>query len=337
MAAQQTHSKRKRRLRIVAISLLSILVLSISYVTASLFIQEAPITIGKVIRNVPYKNNLKLDIYTPTQKVHELSPVLVYIHGGAWIAGAKETFNLNRYNRAAKSLRASGYTIISIEYTLAEQDKSPFPACIEDASDAMDWIFQNADSLNFDINNIGLFGESAGAHIAMMLAFDKTASCHTDQYAYIINIFGPVELKHDLLMRTKSDSSELDNLFSNPVELKGELAQYLMGFPFEADSSLAFELMDLYSPIYYITPNAAPVLTIHGDQDLVVNVGQALMLDSVLRSQNIPHNLHILRGMNHGFIGATDQQMDSVQSWLIDFILDHYRIKRTGSSVQTEN
>lgn len=320
----QNRKNSKRKLKITLLGIVGLLILGVSYVIASLFVYEAPITVGEVIRNVTYKKDLKLDIYTPTQNVFERSPVVVYIHGGAWIAGSKETFNLNRYNATAKQLRTSGYTIIAIEYTLAEEDVSPFPVCIEDASDAVDWMFDNADSLNLDTNNIGLFGESAGAHIAMMLAFDQRSSCHQSQYNYTINIFGPSDLKHDLLMKVSSDSSHFEQILSNPVELKEELAQYLMGFPLKTDSSLAIELMDLYSPIQYIAPNVAPVLTVHGNEDLVVNVNQALILDQVLTQNQVPHSLHILKGMNHGFIGATDQQMDSVQNWISDFILQHH-------------
>ncbi len=50
---------------------------------------DAPIIHGKVIFNQEYKENLTLDIYLPTQLKYEKTPVVVFIHGGAWIGGRK--------------------------------------------------------------------------------------------------------------------------------------------------------------------------------------------------------------------------------------------------------
>jgi acetyl esterase/lipase len=91
---------------------------------------DAPIVVGNVVRNIEYKPGLKLDIYQPTTKVYDKAPVIVYVHGGAWIAGFKESLNFNRFNHAINTLRESGYAIVSVNYTLAQANKSPFPACL---------------------------------------------------------------------------------------------------------------------------------------------------------------------------------------------------------------
>src|SRR5689334_237454 len=104
------------------IFLLLLLIFAVAFLFAlSYFVVSngAPIITGKVIRNIEYKPGLKLDVYTPTKQVYDKTPVVIYIHGGAWISGLKEGLNFNRFNQAANHLREAGYAIVSINYTLA--------------------------------------------------------------------------------------------------------------------------------------------------------------------------------------------------------------------------
>ena len=147
-----------------------ITIAGVAWLTWFFVANEAPILMGDVIHHVAYKNNLTLDIYQPTDTVYAKNPVVVFFHGGAWIMGIKESININRFNDAINRLRQQGYAVISPEYTLADDGKSPFPDCIIDARDVLVWIKNNAEIYHFDLQNVGLFGESAGAHIALMTA-----------------------------------------------------------------------------------------------------------------------------------------------------------------------
>ncbi len=55
-----------------------------------LIANDAPIIAGTITRNIEYKPGLMLDIYEPTIQKFDNAPVVVYIHGGAWMAGMKE-------------------------------------------------------------------------------------------------------------------------------------------------------------------------------------------------------------------------------------------------------
>lgn len=314
---------------IAAIGLISPFVWISYFVVAN----DAPIIIGEVIRNIEYKEGQELDIYTPTQQAFSLSPVILYIHGGAWIGGSKETINLNRYNRAVKQLRESGYSVVSINYTLAEDGKSPFPNCIEDANDAFKWIINHADTFHFDTNNIGLFGESAGAQIAMMMAFTSD-SLKNNPYTYLIDVYGPNRLKEAYASALMDSIKSYTSVLPESWQAKFDVASYLLGFHPTSDSLRAFAMMDKYSPYNYVHKNIPKTLIIQGDSDQLVPLDQSLVLSEKMKSMNIDHEIHILKKVNHGFIGATDEQMDSLQNWVSEFIQANYRNQHLTSSKQ---
>jgi acetyl esterase/lipase len=295
-----------------------------------LIANDAPIITGSVTRNVEYKPGLKLDVYAPTRQVYDQTPVVVYIHGGAWIGGIKEGINFNRFNQAANDLRESGYAIVSINYTLAKADQSPFPACIEDAADALVWIQENAATHNFDLNNVGLFGESAGAQISMMVAYSdslQSADYPLIHFKYVVNVYGPNRLKEIY------ESPAIDTLYSKlaglPVWLQGrlDLAKYIFGFDPKQDSLRALQVMEMYSPYNYVNSSAPPTLIIHGDKDRVVPLDQSIGLHAKFDSLGVENEIHIIEGADHALVHATSEQKSTLQNWIAEFIRRHYSRK----------
>lgn len=315
-------SKIKKRWRFL-IFILILIVSSVSGLAYYLFSNNAPIISGQVKRNILYKEGLELDIYFPTQNVYDKTPVVLYIHGGAWITGIKEGINFNRFNEAANQLRESGYAIISINYTLATSNQSPFPACINDATDALQWIQAHAAEYNFDLNNVGLFGESAGAHIAMMVAYSPTDP-PVPQVKYVVEVYGPARLK-DIYK-----APVVDTLYSTlaqlPNGLRGhlDLPKFIFGFDPKQDSARAGQMMEIYSPYNFLTAAAPPTLIIHGDKDRLVPVDQSIRLQAKMDSLKVKNEIHVVEGADHGFIFATPEQKTILQKWIVEFILRNY-------------
>jgi acetyl esterase/lipase len=293
-----------------------------------LFSNDAPIVTGSITRNIEYKPGLRLDVYAPTQQRYNKTPVVLYIHGGAWIGGMKEGLNFNRFNQTANDLRASGYAIVSINYTLAETNQSPFPTCIEDAADAVAWIHENATAYNFDLSNVGLFGESAGAHIAMMIAYNHASYTLKEypqaRFNYVVDIYGPNQLQNIYHAPT------IDTLYSKLAQLPDRLqshldvAKYIFGFDPKQDSVRAQKMMEEYSPYNYLTSSAPPTLIIQGDKDRVVPLDQSITLLAKLDSLGVENEIHIVNGADHGFIKATPEQKLTQQKWVVKFIQRHY-------------
>ena len=294
-----------------------------------LYSRGAPITQGEVDYQLTYKEGLALDLYEPTKDLYELRPVLVHFHGGAWIGGTKEAINNDRFHGAINRLRANGFVVISPNYTLAESGKSPFPTCVEDALDVMKWVEEHAEEYKLDLQNVGLMGESEGAHLAMMAAYangKEFGISYSYPINYLVDVYGPVDLK--ALYTDSEIRKELEARIQNfpaPIKKGLDLSQYLFGFDPQSDTTKAWAFAGIHSPISYVESSAPPLLMIHGDIDRVVPYRQSVQLQAKADSLGIVNEIHKLEGSDHAFIGATEAQKDSVQKWIGDFVLQYLK------------
>lgn len=292
-----------------------------------LYKTEAPITEGRVILQQPYKGKLKLDIYLPTHEHDEPSPTILFIHGGAWITGSKRSINFNRFNEAINQLRAQGFTIISPQYTLASKDQSPFPNCIEDVYTVAGWISKNAEKYNLDLERFGVFGESAGAHLALILGYSQPMDFELEMEApevkYIVDVYGPTDLNALYHSATVDSLNKFLDKLPERLSRRVDLSQRLFGFDPEADSIRAIEFTRKYSPVAFLERAMPPTLIIHGESDKLVPLEQSQQLIDILHTLGSPYEYYTLPNVKHGFLGATKEQKELVQRWVYEFIIKH--------------
>jgi acetyl esterase len=111
---------------------------------------------------IPGEVPLSARIYRPKERGP--LPTILFFHGGGWVAGS-----LNTADSLCRSLaNRTGCQVISVDYRLAPEH--PFPAATDDAYHALQWVFQEARSLDADLSRIMVAGDSAGANIAAALA-----------------------------------------------------------------------------------------------------------------------------------------------------------------------
>lgn len=319
----------KKRWRIGVRLILLMLIIPIMALTYFLFANKAPILEGKIIYGETYRPNHELDIYMPTERKHTHIPVVVFVHGGAWIGGFKESVNSNRFNEVFNRLRANGYAIVSPNYTLARNGNTPFPDCIRDVYEAMYWVEQKADSLEFDLDNVGIFGESAGAHISMMVAFDS-AQKYTDKVftyplRYVVDIYGPNELQGIYHQHTVDSMNALIEELPEPIKSSVNITEHLFGFDPKTDSTRAAKYLVENSPRIYAHAEVPPTLIIQGDKDLIVPLSQSVELSQKLDSLEVMNHLHIIPDANHGFIGSTKDQKTQIHNWIYEFVVEYYQ------------
>ncbi len=118
--------------------------------------------------NLPYAPGDKdalLDVYYPSAiaATDSVLPTIVWIHGGAWIAGSK-----NDVANYCKILSSKGFTVIAIDYSLAPGKKYPTP--VVQSNQALAYIRQNAHTLHANTDLLFLAGDSGGAQLAAQLA-----------------------------------------------------------------------------------------------------------------------------------------------------------------------
>jgi len=118
-----------------------------------------------IVPDIAYRTGNKawtLDLAMPTERSAARRPAIVYIHGGGWTKGDKRGQGIG----AVLNYAAQGYVSVSVNYRL-DVDKR---ACIEDVKCAVRWLRAHAQKYNVDPKRIGAAGNSAGAHLALMLA-----------------------------------------------------------------------------------------------------------------------------------------------------------------------
>lgn len=302
-------------------------------VLASIFIfnlykSEAPLTKGDLERDISYKGDLLLDIYFPTSEIEGKSPVLMYVHGGAWIIGSKNAVNFDRFNGAINQLRDKGFTIICPDYTLAKDGKSPFPVCIEDIYDALTWIRVNAEAYNLDLDKVGILGESAGAHISMLAVFNHNRFLNKKdlpvEIDYFIDAYGPTDLNGIYHSKTVTDLMRTISDWPGHLSECIDISRQIFGFNPASDTVRAKAFMHNFSPISHLHAGIPPTLIIQGDQDKLVPFNQSVTLNERLNELGVTNTFHLLKGVDHAFADATEAQKTDIQNWIVDFATTNY-------------
>ncbi|MCL1871070.1 MAG: alpha/beta hydrolase [Promicromonosporaceae bacterium] len=136
--------------------------------------RHAPAGIG-VVADERYGDHadMLLDVYRPEAADGAL-PLVVWIHGGAWVGGAKE--EVSGY---AKRLAAAGHVVVAPAYSLAPEHRYPTP--VRQLAQALDFVQANADRFGVDTDRIVIAGDSAGAHLAAQLAALVTTPGYADR------------------------------------------------------------------------------------------------------------------------------------------------------------
>ena len=213
-------------------------------------------------------------------------PAVLCIHGGGFRAGKRES-----YDPLCIKLAERGYVAATITYRLAP--KHQFPAAVHDTKAAVRWLRANAAKYNINGAKIGVTGGSAGGHLAQFLGvtahvprFEGTGG-NADQSSSVtcvVNVYGPSDF-------TKSYGKSVDAHEVLPLWFGGNL---------ETKHDLHIQA----SPLYWVTPDAAPTLCIHGTEDKYVAHEQAVWLVDKLKASTVEASLLTLQGAGHGFKGA---------------------------------
>lgn len=247
-------------------------------------VASTPSAVARELHDIPYvtggHERQRLDLYLPP-KNGSLHPVLAWIHGGAWEAGNKDFC-------PAKLLVAKNYVVVSIGYRLSQH--AVFPAQIEDCKAAIRWLRAHAAEYDIDPNRIGVWGESAGGHLAAMLGTtgkvrDFDVGENLDQSSAVecvIDWYGPTDFAH---YGNRPPSMDPKNAY----------ARLIGGLPTEH-----LEQVKRSSPISYVQSDAAPFLIMQGDKDTIVPEQQSEVLDAALRKAGVESTLRIVSGAGHG-------------------------------------
>ncbi|NKQ53098.1 alpha/beta hydrolase [Amycolatopsis sp. K13G38] len=201
-----------------------------------------------------------MDIYRPTREFEGPRPVLLQIHGGAWMVDSKDHQGIPLMQHMAQR----GWICVAINYPLSPS--AHWPEHIVAVKRAVAWIRDNIASYGGDPSFLAATGGSAGGHLAALLALTPNDASLQPGFAEAdttIQACVPHYGVYDFAATSGAKSSE--------YRLKTLLARYVVGKD-------PVKFLDEYvaaSPLDRITEKAPPFFVIHGQRDTLVPVREA--------------------------------------------------------------
>ena len=229
-----------------------------------------------------------LDLYLP-EKGDQPLPLIIWVHGGAWMAGNKDGPS------PALRLLVDGYAVAQVGYRLSQEAR--FPAQIHDCKAAVRWLRANATRYNLDPNKFVAWGASAGGHLVALLGTsggvaelegNENDLKDSSRVQAVVDWFGPTDFLH-----IGDAESDIHHNAPDSPESK------LIGGAIPENKDKAAKA----SPITYVSKDAPPFLIMHGDRDRTVPFNQSELLYAALKKAGVDVTLVPMKGAGHGFGG----------------------------------
>jgi acetyl esterase/lipase len=280
-------------------------------------------------------HNLLLDLYLPKVSDVQPIPVIVFIHGGGWFEGSRDTCPGNTF-------AVRGYAVACVEYRLAKIDGCPpdysFPVQLYDIKAAVRWLRLNSSTYGLDSNKIAAMGASSGGHLAALLgtshgiqAFEGEQNTGaSDAVQAVVDWYGPVDIINGPQIFS-------DDPCTTPLETLnqvygGEETQYFywtlawgifLGGSLEEQHVL--DQATEASPLTHIDPSDPPFLILHGENDGMVPVNQSKMLKDALLAAGVDVTFIILPNASHNYGSPEAEVSDDFLLPTINFLDEHLR------------
>ena len=261
-------------------------------------------------KNIEYSNpddqHLQLNVARPKDGVGPF-PAVICIHGGGFRAGTRES-----YNGLCLQLAERGYVAVTVSYRLAP--KYQFPAAVHDVKAAVRWMRANAERYQMDPDRIGTTGGSAGGHLAQFLGVtsgvqqfegDGGNAEYSSHVKCVVNFYGPSDF-------TKSYDASVDAKDVLPLFLGGNLEQ-------ERHRHIES------SPLYWVTPEAAPTLFVHGTKDAYVAHEQAEWIVERMKAADVEATLMTIEDGDHGFRTSSPEVKEKIEKARFEFFEKHLK------------
>jgi acetyl esterase/lipase len=216
---------------------------------------------------LPYRvdggRHLRLDVLRPASAAAP-RPVVLYVHGGGWHEGDRGAAMHPWLNPL---LVAHGFVTAAVTYRLSGEAHWPVP--LDDVRAALAWLRTHAGDHGGDPDRIGVWGHSAGAHLAAMAALTTPGPVRA-----VALSAAPADLRTERL----GSGNEVDRLIG-PAPRDGALADA--------------------SPVCHVRPAAPPFLLAHGTADEVVPFGQSVAFREALVAAGVEVEWAPIEGATH--------------------------------------
>lgn len=225
-----------------------------------------------------------MDLYLPQTDTPSV-PVVIWLHGGGWYTGDRTLAP----DLAATAAR-TGIAFASVEYRLSGE--ATFPAQLEDVLAAIRHLRTHGSQWGLDADRVGLWGASAGAHLAALsalVASSSAADAPADaQVNCVVACYPPVDL--ELIIKQRPVGKTWDQTPEGR----------LLGL--DSGTAAGHQLAQIANPLTHLTENAPPFLLCHGTADVLVPHLHSQELFDRLAAAGVHAELYLLDGYRHGFV-----------------------------------
>lgn len=235
-------------------------------------------------KNIPYLTDgnprHQLDLFSAAERDGKPLPLLVSIHGGAWLLGSKEFCPV-------KFAIPRGFIVASIGYRLTNE--GTFPRQLDDCQAALKFLVEHAADYGIDSGKILISGDSAGGHLALLLGMAplpvSPAVKQTVKIRGIVDFYGPTDLPGYLAdAQAIKPGTDAEKTINNDAVVK-----LLGGTPQQMP-----ELARTASPLTYVGPGGPPVMILQGEDDMVVPAAQSKRLHEALDKAGVKNEYVLL-------------------------------------------
>ncbi|MDD3877063.1 MAG: alpha/beta hydrolase [Bacteroidales bacterium] len=235
----------------------------------------------QTLRGVSYGEHKRhvFDIALPKDRTTQ-TPVVIFIHGGAWVLGDKSVFASE-----IQQFADAGIACATMNYRYASNTSDiHHPDLPNDIKKAVDFISSKSELWQVSADNFGLVGHSAGGHLSLITSYmfndGKIKAC--------ASWAGPVDFV---------DAEQLS------ISSSGDVFETYLGLELTSTSdTLAYKNA---SPFWTVNTTSIPTLLIHGTEDDGVPYSNAVKMKAKLDSLNVISSFTTLDGSGHIWTGNT--------------------------------
>ena len=265
---------------------------------------------------------LQLDVWVPAGE--GAAPLVLWVHGGAFMMGDRRWLpETLRPDQVFEALLAAGLAVATIDYRHALE--APFPAQLHDAKAAVRYLRAHADELGLSTERIGVWGESAGGHIAALLGL----TAHRADLEGPHGVVGPssaVDVVVDWYgladmgtMPRQPPPPQVAALL--PEEMRTPPEDHLL-------RGLTGDTLADASPVNHVRPDSPPFLLLHGTADWLVPCGQSEQLAAAMQAAGAPVTYEPVEGAGHIWLGHPD--VDAIVDRSVQYLADALLEQRTS-------
>lgn len=263
-----------------------------------------------------YPNSF-LDLYIADDDPSIARPTYVYIHGGGWVAGSKSTGDPNApgggFSVIADPVTDAGYNFVSLDYALAPTASDT--EMIEQISQAVSFLQDNAERLGLDMNDVVVGGGSAGGQLAGQFANVQTNAAYAER-------IGVDPVLESALKAVVLDSAALELDKAGETQAPVPLNDFLFGVSARAFVGTSESAMVEASVTDHVTADFPPAFIADGNDGTFPDQASALhdRLDELGVSNAVFLPSAEEATLGHGFMGAAGSWTDAYNAKKLEFL-----------------